>query len=60
MDLPEILSKQFGVDLTPTMVEVISRVFRKEEVRKKTTLFMNGDSNTRHYFVIKDLLMKTR
>jgi CRP-like cAMP-binding protein len=56
MTLPELLSKQFGVDLTPSMGDVISRVFRKEEVKKKTTLFMNGDSYTRHYFVIKGLL----
>jgi hypothetical protein len=38
MDLPELLSKQFGVDLTPSMGDVISRVFRKEEVKKKTTV----------------------
>lgn len=56
MNLPEILSKQFGVPLTPQNEELISRVFRKEEVKKKTTLFLNGDSNTRHYFVIKGLL----
>ncbi len=53
MKLYEILSKHYGVKLTPQIRDVISRIFREEVIKKKTTLFMNGDSNPRHYFVAK-------
>ena len=56
MRLPEILSKHYGVLLTPEMEKVVFRVFRKEVVKKKSSLFMNGERNTRHYFVDNGLL----
>lgn len=56
MQLTEIISKQYGAPLTPDVEDVISRIFRKEEIPKKGKLFMNGDSSTRHYFVEKGLL----
>ena len=35
--------------------EFLSR-FRRETPRRRTTLFMNGETNTRHYFVEKGLI----
>lgn len=56
MQLTEILSKYYGIRIRPDLEDVISRIFRTEQLKKKTTLFMNGDSNPRHYFVGEGLL----
>ncbi len=36
--------------------EFIKSLFKKEIFKKKTTIFLNGDINTRHYFVQQGLL----
>ena len=51
-----MLSRQLGIPLDAEMEDLVSRHFRREEVGRKHMLFMNGDSNTRHYFVEKGLL----
>lgn len=42
--------------LTPHEQEFILSLFKKEVFNKKTTIFLNGDTNTKHYFVKEGLL----
>jgi CRP-like cAMP-binding protein len=43
-------------DLTPDQQEFIISLFKKEFFDKKSTIFLNGEINTKHYFVQKGLL----
>ena len=54
--LLHILDRQQKLAPSPELYALLEEHFRKEILKKKTTLFMNGDSNTRHYFVEKGLL----
>jgi CRP-like cAMP-binding protein len=51
-----IFDKQQKLTQSPELESILAGHFKKETLKKKTTLFMNGDSFTRHYFVEKGLL----
>ena len=42
--------------LTTDQQKYILSLFKKETFTKKTTIFLNGDTNTKHYFVKEGLL----
>lgn len=52
----QMLTMHYGLPVTPDLEEFIDREFRREVVPRRTILFMNGETNTRHYFVEKGLL----
>lgn len=45
-----------NIPLTTVQQEFIISLFKKEVFSKKTTIFLNGDINTKHYFVKEGLL----
>lgn len=51
-----IIDRKQKLALSPELDNLLEEHVRKEILKKKTTLFMNGDSFTRHYFVEKGLL----
>lgn len=48
--------KMYNRNLTEEEVQIIRNSFRKEICKKKQLIFGSGDTNTRHYFVVKGLL----
>jgi len=48
--------KVYDRALTEQERELIQSSFRKESFKKKELIFSSGESNTRHYFVVKGLL----
>lgn len=48
--------KVYDRKLTEQERELIQSSFRKEIFKKKDIIFSSGESNTRHYFVVKGLL----
>lgn len=43
-------------ELSNSQKNWISKLFKEEHFKKKTPVFLNGESNTKHYFIYKGLL----
>ncbi|MEZ5071574.1 MAG: Crp/Fnr family transcriptional regulator [Bacteroidales bacterium] len=56
VELFDFLDPDFRNRLTDAQRDRILSLFVREEFGKRTQIFINGDSNTRHYFVIRGLL----
>lgn len=48
--------KHFGIDLSGEQLDMVKIFYKKEEHKKKTLLFKQGDHNTAHYLIEKGLL----
>lgn len=48
--------KHFGIDLSGEQLEMVRSFYKREEYKKKTLLFRQGDYNTPHYLIEKGLL----
>ena len=46
----------FGAELSPIHEEFIMSTAKKQNFKKKSLIFMEGDANTRHYIIEKGLL----
>jgi len=46
----------YGKPLDPVQQESVRSLFNREQYRKKTPLFLNGETHTRHYVVQQGLL----
>lgn len=55
-ELQKLLSTIWDYKLLDEDKDFINQIYRREEFSKRHNIFMNGDINTRHYFVEKGLL----
>ena len=52
----QFFKKRFAANITKEDEAKIKQLFKKEEFKRRETIFQNGDANTRHYFIEKGLV----
>ncbi len=52
----KIFKERFGASPTSKDEVRLKQLFKREEFKRKETLFQSGDSNTKHYFIEKGLV----
>ena len=52
----QIIKKSFAANITKQDEAKIKQLFKKEEFKRRESIFQNGDANTRHYFIEKGLV----
>lgn len=52
----EYFSLKYNKQLSAQQKELIAGLFKREEFKKKTPIFLNGELNTKHYFIVEGLV----